>query len=346
METTPGLSVSSFISKKSPLSPTAKAENVSSPTSEPKNPQGEPVPDWESALQHWGLAWDVHQYGIGIAFGLLACVSAVFLARMCDKNDKSKVRVFLTILILMFLFGSTRCLSLSIDAYQSKAVFPRWISNILWGIGNPCLVSGYALVYIVLRNAFVLRTRFRSWYTSRNIALVTVPYFVFVFIAELTVSYLPSQTFLLVLCQVMYILFALFLVSFYSFVSITLWRAKVQQRKRVQGISQGRQRQAWTGTVANTSRNSVLITCITIIIGGLTLCGLQVYSLVGVYGVSGVSSWPWFGLTTTMRCLELGLSCALLAAWARGAKHSRRISNPKPKAVVALGAKLSCVYRR
>ncbi|KAK3741392.1 hypothetical protein QZH41_004778, partial [Actinostola sp. cb2023] len=69
---------------------------------------------------------------------------------------------------------------------------PEALSNVLWGIAQPCLIASYGLLFVVLRNAIRLKQRFQTWFNTRNITLVVVPHFLFVFTSDLAVSFSPK----------------------------------------------------------------------------------------------------------------------------------------------------------
>ena len=298
---------------------------------EPDIPQGEPAPAWDSARQKWGNGWDVHQYGIGVAFGVVAVASTVLLVRTLKRGKSGPALV--TVLVLTALFGLTRCLSLCIDAYQAESTLPRLLANFLWGIGNPCLVSSYGLVFIVLRNAFCLKHGFQKWYTARNVVLVAAAYFAFVLATEVTVSLLPSQKLVVAACQALYVFLASFLVVVYSSLLLTLWKSKIQRLHRFRtgpASSVYPARRAWIEIRRKPStlyEKVVFSSCVTATLGGFLLCALQIYSMTKVYrSASGNThgppdAWHWFGLTTAQRLLELSLSCALLLTWSKGTRQ-------------------------
>lgn len=291
---------------------------------------GEPMPEWYSAVPTWGIAWEFYQYGLGATFGILVISTATILLRTLKKHRAARPKkASLVVLILLFIFGLCRCLYLSVDAYNTKQILPEAVSNVLWSLGNPCIVTAYTLFFLVLKNTFVLRERFQTWYTAKNIAFITVPYFSLVLVAELVLFYLPSFKGLAFVCQMIYVVLSLMLSFFYSFVAYLLWRnyrgAKIHRRKE-----SGHQFIAWTATnsVRGRRTRSMLKTCIAAVMGGIILCTLQVYSMSSVYGVfsnaSYVPAWPWLILNYAMRVLELFLSLVLFVASARGTVNQQR----------------------
>lgn len=86
---------------------------------------GEPLPEWSSAIRSWGSTWLVYQYGFGAAFGILALLTLIFLLRSLKINRATRPKkAALHVLVLLFLFGLSRSLFLSVDAYSTKMIFP------------------------------------------------------------------------------------------------------------------------------------------------------------------------------------------------------------------------------
>ena len=295
---------------------------------------GEPFPEWDTAIHRWGFAWVFYQYGFGAAFGILTLSIAIFLVRILRlKRSARPKRATLIVLIMLLLFGLSRCLFLCVDAYNIKGIYPRAVSNIFWSLGNPCIITAYTLIFLVLRNIFFMRERFQKWYTGRNVALTTIPYFLLVFTAELVFFVSPRFQGLTFACQITSVILGMMLSSFYAFVAYLLW--KNYKGKNTDQVTLKRQQPAWTNTkkISYRSRRTLAIlrTCIAAVIGGTILCTLQIYSMSGVYGVFSstefVEAWPWLIFNYAMRSLELFLALVLYVASTSGARQQTAYSN-------------------
>ena len=296
-------------SESSPETTGIEAE-YSSPEQESINggraePAAEPQPEWTTAVNQWGIAWDFHQYGIGACFGLAGMLALVAFLRMLITNKETRQKkVSLVVLSQITLFGFSRCIFLSVDAYHSKKHIHITVLNLIWGLGQPSLVTAFMLIFLVLRNALTLKARFQTWYTTRNIALVTVPYFTFVFASEVVVSLMPSYKAFIFACQIINTLLYLSLACFYVFISFLIWKKLRLVRN---GLSKTRTRGQKT--------LSILKRCMGAFFGGFSIAIMHVYSMTGVYSVFSdvqhVAVWPWFAFNTSLRCLEIGM-CVLL----------------------------------
>ncbi|XP_068687238.1 proline-rich transmembrane protein 4-like [Montipora foliosa] len=268
-------------------------------------PTAEPQPEWSAAIHTWGAAWDFHQYGLGGCFGLIGLVALVTLLKLLKTNSGTRQKkVSLVVLAQIVLFGFSRCVFLCVDAYNSKQYFHPVMLNLIWGVAQPCLITAFILVFLVLRNAIVMKERFQNWYTSRNIALVTVPYFLFVFSSEAIVSFFPSYKGLVLACQLIATILYLSMAGFYVFISVLIWK-KLRLVLRGTSETQVRGRQTF----------SILKRCIGAALGGFSIGTMHVYAMASVFSVFSdtkhVEAWPWFAFHTSMRCLEIGMSVLL-----------------------------------
>lgn len=309
--------------------PLSEPEAETTATTPSHHAIGEPLPEWSSAIRSWGSAWLVYQYGFGAAFGSLALLTLIFLLRSLKiKGAARPKKAALHVLVLLFLFGLSRSLYLSVDAYNTKWIFPQTISHILWSLGNPCIITAYVLVFLVLKNIFFMKERFKKWYTTRNIAFITIPYFTLVLVTELMVHYIPNFIGLTFACQMAFVVLSLIVTTFYSIIACILW--KNLKGKQIYKGKERRHQLAWIDkNKAHSQRTlSLLKLCLATVLGGFSLSALQIYSMSGVYGVfsnaSYVKAWPWLIFNYAMRALEWYLAFLLYLATTRGSRNPGR----------------------
>lgn len=263
----------------------------------------EPLPEWSKAVEEWGIGWEFHQYGLGAIYILLFLFVAISLwKRFQGSRVIPQNKVPIIVLSLLGLFCVTRSLFLCIDAYHWRKIAPVFVVNILWGVGQPSLITAYTLVFIVMRNALVLKLRFQKWYNTKNIAMATLPYFLFALGAELTISFIPAFKGLTFACQTLYIMFGLSLTVFYSMVAILIW-------KKFTTIESSKRWATEASRTRGTRTRAILRTCLAAVVGGVLICVMQVYAMSGVYGVFSdarhVSAWPWLAFQTMFRIVEI-----------------------------------------
>ncbi|XP_031567356.1 uncharacterized protein LOC116302266 [Actinia tenebrosa] len=261
-------------------------------------------------------------YGLGTVFILTALYGIVSMLRLRHTSGHKKV-VHIINFSLLSVFGFSRGLFLVIDGYHYRKMLPPIAVKLLWGVGHPCIITPYSLLFLVLKNALSMRQRFKTWYTTKNITMTALSYFMFVGIAEMTVAFIPSLKVLTFLCQLLYLLFTLLLLLFYGFVARVLCKKK---RSVKTGMNEFRRRKS-EGTVFQ----SMLVVCNMVIVGGFLLCISQLYGMAGVYGVFSnaynVAPWPWYAFNTAQRVFELYMAILLLWILSSSSKVSSTDSN-------------------
>lgn len=267
--------------------------------------RAEPQPEWSLAIDTWGIAWDLHQYGLGVCYGLVGFCALVAFVKVLKSNAAARQKkVSLVVLSQIVLFGFSRCVFLCVDAYNSKQYLHITVLNLIWGIGQPCLITAFMLIFLVLRNALVMKGRFQNWYTSRNIAFITVPYFTFVFTSEVVVSLIPSSKILLFACQIINTTLYFSIACFYVFISALIWRKLGLIREKASKMH-----------VRGQQKFPILKSCLGAVVGGFTMGAVQVYAMLSVYSVfsdaDDADAWPWFAFQTSMRCLEMAMAVLL-----------------------------------
>lgn len=273
---------------------------------------GEPLPEWSKATEEWGAAWEFHQYGLGTVYALIFFLTVVWLNKRFRRSHTGGQghKVPMVVLSLLGLFCLTRSLCLCIDAYHWRKITPVAFVNVLWGVGQPCIIAAYTLVFIVMRNALTLKQKFQKWYNTRNIAIATLPYFLFAFGAELTLSFAPAFKGLAFACQVLYIVYGFSLTVFYSLISILLWKKLSTAMNNTWTSEAARHRGERTRTIFRT--------CIAAVFGGIAIFAMQFYAMASVYGVfseaRSVPAWPWWVFQTMFRIVEIYMVLVLCYA--------------------------------
>ena len=305
--------------------PTAESEPTGRPQAEAP---AEPTPEWSTATEVWGVAWELHQYGIGTAFLIVALFVLFVLFRIQLRGASSNRQKWIQMIVLslLFVFNITRSLILFADAYHSRGVLPRALLQVLWGLAYPCIITAYALIFVILKNALMLKQKFQNWYTAKNIALVTVPYFLFALAGELTFGLTPRLKEIGFVCQLLYVTFGFLLSGFYVFIAALLWwkLGNYGNATKKNGTSQSGPEDRGRRT------RSIFRICLAIAGGGFVLCCVQFYGMVGVYGALSdatyVDPWPWFAFNTVLRVLEIYLCVILyLVAMKNSGKKNKRI---------------------
>lgn len=277
----------------------------------------EPGPDWIAAKQLWGFAWEFHWAGFGVLFSMLAVHSFVALAQVKKQQGFGRRPLVVAINTLLLILGATRGLFMFLDPYESEEngfESPHWLTKLLYGITFPCLTSSFCLIHLAFLEVAKVQFGPRKLQSVPFLGGVITSHFVIVIIAETTTAMNAKLTPLLIVCQSFFILWGFLLsASFiYSGLKVILSSEKVQ--KQLDTIE--------TGTAQGTSGNRrhtrpikvAKITFATAILG-FVCCGLQLYSLFGVYSLYSKavdpSPWPWWAFQTSFRLVEFCMACTI-----------------------------------
>ncbi|XP_078353603.1 proline-rich transmembrane protein 4-like [Oculina patagonica] len=277
----------------------------------------EPGPNWTKAIQVWGVAWELHWAGFGGLFSILAVLSLLALVQVRKKKGFGPTPLFVAINCLLVTLGATRAVYLFLDPYESGEngfKSPHWLAKLIYGIALPCLTSSFCLIHLAFLEVSKIQIGFKKLYSVRVLAGVITAHFVVVITAEVITAVNANFTPFLIVCQAFVVLWGFFLsISFiYSGLKVILLAERVQQQ--LEQIEIGKAVRV-TGTRRKSKTVKVAKITIATSVLGLVCCGLQLYSLFGVYSlyskVEHPSPWPWWALQTCYRLVEFCMACTI-----------------------------------
>ena len=284
----------------------------------PYSPDAEPGPYWPVAKQLWGIAWEFHWAGFGVLFGILAVRSFVTLAKVNKRQGFGRKPLFIAINTLLLTLGITRALYLFLDPYSSGdngVKIPDWLTKLLFGIAFPCLTSTFCLIHLAFLEIAKIQIGSKKLQNVRFLTAVITTHFVVVVTAETTTAIKPNFTPLLIVCQSLFILWGFLLSVSFIYSGLKVIRGASRLQKQLDTIesrkhavkSSGRRRNPRTCKVAKvTFATSIL---------GFVCCGLQIYSMFGVYSLYSKavnpSPWPWWVFQTCFRLVEFSMACTI-----------------------------------
>ncbi|XP_048410519.1 proline-rich transmembrane protein 4-like [Stegostoma tigrinum] len=105
--------------------------------------------DWNTALAEWGLAWDLHVYGLGSLFCLVTVISAIGILCLPFRSPPG-LGYFMVINGLLFLTSSIRTFIFLYDAYCYQHKLPAMVALLLYDLVFPCLTSAFGVVVLIL----------------------------------------------------------------------------------------------------------------------------------------------------------------------------------------------------
>lgn len=299
----------------------------------------EPGPEWNVAIEKWGVCWKLHWIGLGIAFSTVAIIS--FCSLLFTKKRKSFTRklLFCPVNSLLVVLGSTRAIFLWVDPYHSGengVKPPLLLVRILFGLAFPCLTSAFCLVHIAFLEVTKLRVGFRLLNNLAFVLTVTAMHFALFLSSEITLVFKDDRTELLVVCDSFFIVWGLVnsLAFIYSGMKVVLLeRNNKKQLKSIQNRTGAQSRDSSLSRNSNFAKVAK-ITLVTSILG-LGCCCMKLYSMFCIYKLYAEhvtpEPWSWFIFQTGFRVIELAMACTLLYCVFQPAKTQRGgfLSRPK-----------------
>ncbi|KAL9976226.1 hypothetical protein ACROYT_G013498 [Oculina patagonica] len=293
------------------------SNSTSKPAEQPTEAMPEPGPDWPVAKKIWGLAWEMHWIGFGVLFGLLAIHSLITLALAKHRKGFGRKPLFIAINLLLFTLGATRAVYLLLDPYESRengVEDPKWMTLLLFGIAYPCLTSAFCLIHLAFLEVTKLQIGPSKLQDVRYLSGVIVIHFIVVLTAETTSSMKPELDALLIVCQSFFILWGLILSGSFIYSGCKVINRVENVHEQLNAIEKNERLRNRSKKPKSSTTKVAKITLVTSFLG-IVVCGLQVYSMVGVYGlysrVVHPSPWPWWAFQSSFRLVELVMACTI-----------------------------------
>ncbi|KAJ7365038.1 hypothetical protein OS493_007679 [Desmophyllum pertusum] len=285
------------------------------PVEQPTDALAEPGPDWPVAKKLWGLAWELHWIGFGVLFGLLAIHSLFALVLVKHRKGFGRKPLFIAINSLLLTFGATRAVYLLLDPYESRengVEDPKWLTLLLFGIAYPCLTSSFSLIHLAFLEVTKMKIGPSKLQNIKFLCGVIVIHFIIVFTAETSSSIKPELDTLLIVCQSFFILWGLLLSGSFIYSGCKVINRVENVHEQLNAIEKNvRQRNKKQKSSTTKVAKITLFTSFL----GIAVCGLHLYSMIGVYGMYSTvvhpSPWPWLAFQSSFRLVELAMACTI-----------------------------------
>ena len=289
-------------------SPEGEAERTSGepgattqPTSEPEISWPEPEPDWPEAFAKWQDAWPLHTYGFAAVFTIIALIPLLELLRM--HLDKTKITALKSsLLATIFIFSSTRALALFVDPYGSANRFHLIITQLLFSLGHPCIISALSLLLLVLIDTTKMNIAPPKFQRIKFIVPVVISHVALVIVTDFVVVYFLEAKILLLMCQIYFLSLGILLAVGYARVG---WKIRTNIRANVNSKS----------AVDNSMRRLQYLIAACAVASAL-MSALTIYGAAGVFGIYSdvryVNPWPWWIFQTSSRILETTICIVVL----------------------------------
>lgn len=287
-------------------------------TTEPHaEPHAEPGPDWEVATQKWGVAWQVHWAGFGVIFSMLALRSVIALSQVRKREGLGRKPLVVAINALLMAQGMTRALFLFLDPYESRTnglKVPSWLTNLLYGITFPCLTSSFCLIHLAFVEVSKVQIGSKKLQSVSFLSVVITIHFGVVVTAETVTALRADLTPLIIVCQSLFILWGFLLSTSFIYSGLKVIQRDVAVQRELQIVQIDKASKMGRPKQTKRTIKVAKITMATSILG-FACCGLQLYSLFGVYSlyskVVNPAPWPWWTFQTCFRLVEFFMACTI-----------------------------------
>ncbi|ESO83149.1 hypothetical protein LOTGIDRAFT_236753 [Lottia gigantea] len=290
--------------------PEPSAESTPEPeaesTDKQEDPLAEPGPDWDVAKEKWSFAWELHIYLYGLFFlciGIYCCISVV---RLWTLDRLLSRKYFLTLNTLIIGMCAIRAIYLLVDGYNSNGTYHSAVDYLMYGLGFPFLTSAFSILMFALLQATRMQMIPRTVQRFEILVTIIVLHFIISITADVVVGLVVGMKIMLLVCQMIFILWGLFLFTGYAYVFNRVYGSAVKRQSMISFSDKSRDSVTSQVRTKPTLSLAVKITLGTAIFGIVTVA-LEIYSIAAVYGIFSdrkPDPWAWWTYHTFLRLTE------------------------------------------
>ena len=263
----------------------------------------EPSPNWLEAIKEWKWLWEVHIYGFGTIFTLIAFFGLVCLLAG-RKTIFTRQRVHIAFMnTALITTGFIRALILFWDPYASSADTSDsqlLFCIISWGIATACITASFSIMLLIF-----LETTKTSLGPARlkNLPFLlsmTLTNIIYLLVSDLVVWFHPEAKVMIFVCQFTFATWGLAISIGYSIAGMRMWR----------NLKSSLGETFFSRTLERDSKRlkRLFVLMCSASCFGIAKFSLSLYAAVGEYGVFAdigyVKGWPWFVVQSLLRILE------------------------------------------
>ena len=288
-------------------------------------------PDWKGAKQEWRTAWELHVYVLGIAFAVLALYSALSMIRLSTEKNLLSRNYFLSLNSLLLMVGVCRSVYFLVDGYNSDGTFPLAVAYLLHNTALPCITSAFSVLFLAILQATKVSLLSDSLQTSNSLTVVMTMHFLFSIGTDVIVGELLHVRLLVLLCQVIFVAWGVVLCCAYIYVFQKVYSTAVRRQQMLKRTLQTK----GSDVKGRKRKPRLMLSCaikVTLVTAmfGLISVALQLYAMIGVYGVYSTKApepWPWWTLHFSMGVVELCMCITMSYVATQPLKYRQRTAN-------------------
>ena len=268
----------------------------------------EPGPNFEEARTTWGVAWPIHVYLFASLWTIAGLYFLYYFAQsIYRRNDGHKRAPFMMLSFQLLIQALSRCFVLFLNPYGSRSETQTQlvVTITIWSLGTAGMTSAFGVLLLILLDATKLKLTPPHFQNLTVLIIITAANFAFVLVADITVAFKSSAKILLLLCQVTFALWGVF-------ITVGYFLAGHRTRKNLKATFEGVELKSQTKAPREnlTKFKWLIIKCYASSCLGLCIFCLSFYG--AIFGESSVLSnekfakpWSWWALQTTSRILEI-----------------------------------------
>ncbi|XP_038667658.1 proline-rich transmembrane protein 4-like isoform X2 [Scyliorhinus canicula] len=264
--------------------------------------------DWNTAMAEWGLAWDLHVYGLGSLFGLVTVISALGILCLPFRSPPG-LGYFMVLNGLLFLTSSIRTFVFLYDAYCFQQKLPTIVALLLYDLVFPCLTSAFGVIILVLSLRSGTQAMASNFQRSCFLTTIVFLHFTLTVSTILVITLLNQAPFLLFVSHgIFVVLLTILSILYFTFYCHThmvdrqVYNLKTS-KPSLETLNTGpfRDTEHW-GRVA---KLAILTAAF-----GLSCAALQLYAILYRLGLAGnhdFQPWPWWIFHFGTSLCEVGM---------------------------------------
>ena len=187
----------------------------------------EPSPNWLEAIKEWNWLWEVHVYGFGTIFALIALFAVLYLI-YSRKTTFSRHRVHLAVMnTALLIAGFFRALILFWDPYASSSDttdLQLLVCIISWGISTACITSSFSIMLLIFLETTKISLGPARLKNLPCLVSITISNIVYLIISDLVVWFHPQAKVMIFICHVAFAIWGLTVSIGYLVAGIRMWR--------------------------------------------------------------------------------------------------------------------------
>ncbi|XP_051974621.1 proline-rich transmembrane protein 4-like [Xyrauchen texanus] len=292
--------------------------------------------DWNSALATWGSAWELHIYGLGTVFCLVALASTLNLLCL-PLQYPSGCGYFTLVSLCLVAAGCTRAFALVYDSYGYQNRFASTeASLLLYEAPFPCMTAAFGLVFLLLSMRSRMQLSYSAFQRPCFLACLVLLHFAAAFgpVALLHVDQqgTPLYLYLSLISRGSFVGLATFLSTAY-FVFYFYVRADSKHIYHLNNTSPTSaerynccpfaESRDWDRAAAEVLLSAVF---------SLACAGLQLYAMLHILGLAGSTEafqpWPWWTFQLNCRMCEAVVCITLVLVVAQPVYCSNHLPQP------------------